>query len=58
MKKIFIEKYPNAIISKRKNKKGDIIVSVNGCTAYNQEDRYSSSKWFTMMENAYHRSLK
>lgn len=56
MKDIFLKKYPDAKVTESKNKDGDVIVSVNGQTAFNKEDRHNSSNWLTMMENALKRS--
>lgn len=57
MKVLFLSQYPDAIVTENKNIKGDIIVKVNGQTAFNKSDVYQSSNWMTMMENAYNRSL-
>ena len=49
---------PSAIVTEKKNSNGDVIIYINGQTAFNKGDRYNSSNWTTMMENAYQRSLK
>ena len=58
MKNLFLQTRPDAIVTERKNNNGDIIVYVNGQTAFNKEDRYNASNWLRAMENAYQRSLK
>lgn len=57
MKALFLKTIPEAKVTEKKNSNGDIIVYVNGQTAFNKEDRYNASLWLTMMENAYKRSL-
>ena len=58
MKALFLETRSEAKITEKRSSNGDIIVYVNGQTAFNKEDRYNASNWLTMMENAYQRSLK
>lgn len=58
MKALFLNIRPTANVTEKKNNNGDVIVYVNGQTAFNKEDRYNASNWLTMMENAYQRSLK
>jgi len=55
---LFLEKRPSAQVTTKKERNGDVIVYVNGQTAFNTEDIYNSSEWLNMMENAYQRSLK
>ena len=58
MKNLFLKSRPEAKVTEKISLKGDTIVYVNGQTAFNKEDRYNSSNWLAMMENAYQRSLK
>lgn len=57
MKAIFLNTRPTANVTEKRNSKGDVIVYVNGQTAFNKEDRYNAANWIIMMENAYQRSL-
>jgi hypothetical protein len=57
MKALFLNTRPTANVTEKKNSNGEVIVYVNGQTAFNKEDRYNASNWPTMMENAYQRSL-
>jgi hypothetical protein len=57
MKNLFLTKYPTAVITEKKAINGDIIILINGQTAYNKEDRFNASNWFLMMENALKRSM-
>jgi len=57
MKAIFLKTRPEAKVTEKKNSNGDIIVYVNGQTAFNKEDRSNAANWIIMMENAYQRSL-
>lgn len=57
MKALFLNIRPTANVTEKKNNNGDVVVYVNGQTAFNKEDRYNASNWLTMMENAYQRSL-
>lgn len=54
---LFLAHYPTATVTEKKNTNGDVIVSVNGQTAFNKEDRFNASNWFLMMENALKRSI-
>ena len=56
MEQQLLEIYPTAIVTKKRAKIGDIIVYVNGQTAYNQEDRYNAENWLNMMINAFKNS--
>ena len=57
MKAIFLQTRPEAVVTEKANKNGDMIVYVNGQTAFNKEDRWNASNWLTAMEAAYQRSL-
>jgi hypothetical protein len=57
MKDLFLAKFPTAKVTQYSSVEGDVIVMVNGQTAYNKEDRHNAYNWLTMMENAYYRSL-
>lgn len=57
MKNLFLAKFPNAKVTEYNDNNGDVVVMVNGQTAFNKEDRYNASNWLMMMENAYNRSL-
>jgi len=56
MKNQFLQLYPQAIITEKKVN-GDVIVYVNGQTAFNKSDVYNASNWLLMMKNAYLRAL-
>jgi adenine specific DNA methylase Mod len=58
MKALFLTIQPSAVVTESRSINGDMIVYVNGQTAFNKEDRYNSSEWLTMMSNAFNRSLK
>lgn len=56
MKQEFLKIQPTAIVTEKRASNGDVIVYVNGQTAFNKEDRYNASNWLTMMSNAFNRS--
>ena len=56
MKQEFLKVQPTAIVTEKRALNGDVIVYVNGQTAFNKEDRYNASNWLTMMSNAFNRS--
>ena len=56
MKKQLLEIYPTAIVTEKRSSNGDVIVYVNGQTAFNKEDRYNAENWLNMMINAFKRS--
>lgn len=56
MKKQFLKIYPTANVTEKRASNGDMIVYVNGQTAFNKEDRYNAENWLNMMINALERS--
>lgn len=56
MKKQFLKIYPTATVTEKRASNGDMIVYVNGQTAFNKEDRYNAENWLNMMINALERS--
>ena len=56
MKALFLKIEPTAIITEKRASNGDIIVYVNGQTAFNKSDVYNAGSWLNMMSNAYNRS--
>ncbi len=53
---IFLKSNPQAKITTKKKSNGDVIVMVNGQTAYNKSDQYSAEHHLTAMMNALKRS--
>lgn len=46
----------SAIVTEKRSANGDVIVYVNGQTAFNKEDRHNAENWLNMMINAFKRS--
>ena len=56
MKALFLNIEPTALVTEKRTNNGDIIVSVNGQTAFNKSDVFNAANWLNMMINAYNRS--
>jgi hypothetical protein len=56
MKNQLLQIYPTAIVTEKRSANGDVIVYVNGQTAFNKEDRHNAENWLNMMINAFKRS--
>jgi len=56
MKNQLLKIYPTAIVTEKRSANGDVIVYVNGQTAFNKEDRHNAESWLNMMINAFKRS--
>jgi hypothetical protein len=52
----FNQKFPEAVVTSKKNKDGDTIVYVDGQTAFNKDSRWQGDTWMVCMENAMNRA--